>query len=58
MGRAQQDLTGELQQADMRQGQYDAWRQQSLAAIEAEKAQAIANDAQNIEWLRQMVGGL
>ena len=57
-GWAQQDLTQQLQQYDLQQNQLDAFRQQSLADIEAEKAQAIANDAQAIEWLRQMVGGL
>ena len=57
-GRAQQDMTQELQQADVRQSNLDAWRQQSLADLEAEKAAGIARDAQNIEWLRQQMGSL
>lgn len=57
-GRAQQDMTQELQQADLQQVNLDAWRQQSLASLEADKAKAIANDAQNLEWLRQMMGSI
>lgn len=56
-GRAQQDLTSDLQNYDLQQGQLDAWRQQSLASLEAQKAAGIAADAQNIEWLRQQLGG-
>jgi hypothetical protein len=57
-GYGQQDLTQQLQQYDMNQNNLDAFRQQSLGDIEAQKAQAIANDAQAIEYLRQLVGGL
>lgn len=57
-GWASQDLTQQLQQYDMNQNNLNAFRQQSLADIEAEKAQSIANDAQAIEYLRQLVGGL
>ena len=57
-GRQQQDLTQQLQQFDLNQNNLDAFRQQSLADIEANKAQQIANDAQTIEYLRQLVGGL
>jgi len=57
-GRAQQDMTQESQQADMREQQYGAFRQQSLADLEAQKAAQIANDAQALEYLRQLVGGI
>jgi hypothetical protein len=57
-GYGAQDLTQQLQQYDLNQTNLDAFRQQSLADIEANKAQAIANDAQAIEYLRQLVGGL
>ena len=57
-GYGTQDLTQQLQQYDLSQNQLDAFRQQSLADIEAQKAQQIANDAQAIEYLRQLVGGL
>ena len=53
-----QDLTQELQQFDLNQDNLNAFHQQSLADIEAQKAQQIANDAQAIEYLRQLVGGL
>lgn len=53
-----QDLTQQLQQFDLNQDQLNAFRQQSLADIEAQKAQQIANDAQALEYLRQLVGGL
>ena len=57
-GRQQQDLTQELQGYDMNQLNLDQWREQSLAGIEADKARSIANDAQQLEYLRQLVGGL
>jgi len=57
-GRAQQDMTQEAQQYDLKEQQYGAFRQQSLADIEAQKAQSIANDAQALEYLRQLVGGI
>ncbi len=57
-GYANQDLTQQLQQYDLNQQNLNAFRQQSLADIEAEKAQQIANDAQALEYLRQLVGGL
>lgn len=56
--RAQQDLAGELQQYDLNQANLDDWRQRQLAAIEQDKQQAIANDAAQLEYLRQLVGGL
>lgn len=57
-GYGAQDLTQQLQQYDLNQSNLDAFHQQSLTDIEAQKAQQIANDAQAIEWLRQLVGGL
>jgi hypothetical protein len=57
-GWAQQDLTQQLQGYDMNQNNLDAFHQQYLADLEAQKAQQIANDAQAIEYLRQLVGGL
>jgi hypothetical protein len=57
-GRTQQDLTQEQQQFDLNEQRLGAFRQQSLADIEAEKAQQIANDAQALEYLRQLVGGI
>jgi hypothetical protein len=57
-GRAQQDITQDQQQFDLNDQRLAAFRQQSLADIEAEKAQAIANDAQALEYLRNLVGGI
>jgi hypothetical protein len=53
-----QDLTQQLQNFDLNQSNLDAFHQQSLTDLEAQKAQQIANDAQAIEYLRQLVGGL
>ena len=57
-GRATQDLSGELQQYDLRQAGMDNWRQRQMASIEAEKQNAIANDAAQLDYLRQLIGGL
>lgn len=57
-GRMQQDLTQGLQSFDLNQVNLDAWRQQSLQGIEADKQRAIANDAAQLDYLRQIVGGL
>lgn len=57
-GRQQQDLTQNLQQFDLGQVNLDAWRQQQMQAIEAQKQRDIANDASQLEYLRAMVGGL
>ena len=57
-GRQQQDLTQQLQQFDLNQQNLDAFKQQSLADLEAQKAEQIANDANALEYLRQLVGGL
>lgn len=57
-GRTQQDLTQQLQGYDLNQSNLDAWREQALAGIEADKQRAIANDAGALEYLRAIVGGL
>ena len=57
-GRQQQDYTQEMQQFDLSQANLDSWRDQSMAAIEAEKQREIAQSAQQLEYLRQIVGGL
>jgi hypothetical protein len=57
-GRQQQDLTQELQQYDFGQVNLDAWRQQQMQGIEAQKQRDIANDAAQLDYLRQIVGGL
>lgn len=57
-GYGAQDLTQQLQQYDLNQSNLDSFHQQSLGEIEAQKAQSIANDANAIEWLRNLVGGL
>lgn len=57
-GRQQQDNTQELQGYDMNQYNLDAWRQQSLADLEAQKANEVSNAARNLQYIRQIVGGL
>lgn len=57
-GRAQQDLTQTLQQFDLNQANLDSWREQQIAAIEAQKQTDIAKEAAQLQWLKQMVGGL
>jgi len=57
-GRAQTDLTQGLQQYDLNQNNLDAWRNQQNVSIEAQRATDIANEAAQIDWLRQLVGGL
>ena len=57
-GRQQQDLTMGLQGFDLSQSNLDAWRDQQMAAIEAQKQRAIADDASQLTYIRQMVGGL
>jgi hypothetical protein len=57
-GRAQQDMTQEAQQYDLKEQQYGAFRQQSLNDLEAQKANQIANDAKALEYLRNLVGGI
>lgn len=57
-GRAQQDLTQQLQQYDMTQKNLEAWRNQSLRDIDAQKAQDIANAASNMKYIESVIGGL
>ena len=57
-GRQQQDLTQNLQQYDLNQVNSNAWYQQQMQAIEAQKQRDIANDASQLEFLRSIVGGL
>jgi len=57
-GRQQQDMTQQGQQFDLNQVNMNAWRDQSLRGIDAQKQRDIANDAQQLEYLRSMVGGL
>lgn len=56
--RAQQDITGELQQFDLESAQQDAYYNNSLAALEQQKQQDIANAALAIEALRPFLGGV
>lgn len=57
-GRAQQDITQGTQQFDLADQRLGAFRQQSLTDIDTEKANQIANDAQALEYLRSIVGGI
>jgi hypothetical protein len=57
-GRAQQDITQADQQFGLNEQRLGAFRQQSLTDIEAAKANSIANDAQALEYLRNLVGGI
>ena len=57
-GRTQQDLTQQGQQYDLQQAQLDQWRQEALRGIEESKANEIAWAAQNVQQLRDMLGGL
>jgi hypothetical protein len=55
--RAGQDQTQGLQQFDLEQNRMDAWRTGSLADLELQRTQEIANAAQNLEALRAYFGG-
>ena len=57
-GRAQQDITQGLQQYDLNQSNLDAWRSQALTDLETDKANEIARAAENLQWLRDTLGGL
>lgn len=57
-GRQQQDITSGLQQHDLQQANLDAWRQQSLADIQNQEALAVAQDAANLQYLREIYGAL
>ena len=57
-GRQQQDMTQTLQGYDLNQNNLNGWRDQQMAAIEADKQRGIAMDAAQLDYLRQLVGGL
>jgi hypothetical protein len=57
-GSAQNDLTSQLRQYDLTGTQLGAQRSSSYADIELAKAREIAYAAQNIEALRQAMGGI
>jgi len=57
-GFAQNDLTNQLRQFDLQGTQMTAQRNNAYADLELQKAREIAFAAQNIEALRQALGGL
>jgi hypothetical protein len=57
-GRMQQDAQQEAQNYDMQGAQMDAYYNNSLAALEQQKQQDIANAAAAIEALRPFLGGV
>lgn len=57
-GQAQNDLTDQLRQFDLNSAQLGANRTNALAEMELAKARDVAFAAQNIEALRQSLGGL
>jgi hypothetical protein len=58
IGRSYQDQTLANQASDMQQAQLDQWRQQAIQGIETDKANEIAWAAQNLQYLREMLGGM
>lgn len=56
--RAQQDMTQEAQNYDLQSAQADAYLNNSLASIEQQKQDDIANAALAIEALRPYLGGI
>lgn len=57
-GRAQNDITDEMRGYDLNAAQMGAQRTSSLAELELQRSREIAMAAQNIEALRQALGGL
>lgn len=57
-GRTQQDLTEGLRQYDRQQMSSTAYRDQALRDIDMAQTNEMANAAQNLEWLKQMIGAL
>jgi hypothetical protein len=57
-GRAQQDAQQEAQNYDLQGAQMDAYYNNSLAALEQQKQQDIANAALAIEAMRPFLGGV
>ena len=58
VGRAYQDQTLQNQGYDMQQANLDQWRQQALQSVETQKANDIAWTAQNLQYLRDQLGGM
>lgn len=56
--RGQQDLTEQLRQFDLQRTQLTADRDVALSDLKLQKAREIAFAAQNIEALKQILGGL
>jgi hypothetical protein len=56
--RGQQDLTAQNQQYELNQRNLDEWRQKALGDLESQKADEIAQAAQNLEYWRRATGGL
>ena len=56
--RGQQDVTQQLQQYDINQGDLDSWREQAYTDLETKKANEIADAASNLQWLQDMFGRL
>ena len=57
-GRQQQDLASNMQQFDLDQGRRDMWRQEELNNIDMDRYRNIASSAQNLQALRDWLGGL
>jgi hypothetical protein len=57
-GQAQNDVTDQLRQYDLNSTQLGASRTDAMAELELAKARDVAFAAQNIEALRQSLGGL
>lgn len=58
VGRMYQDQTLQNQQYDLEQANLDQWRQRAIQDIDTQKANDIAWTAQNLEALRELLGGL
>ena len=58
VGRQYQDQTLQNQNYDLQQANLDQWRQRALQDIETQKANEIAWTAQNLQQLREMLGGM
>jgi hypothetical protein len=56
--RSQQDMTQEDQQFEAQQRNLDQWRQQALQDIDTQKTNDIANAAANLQYWKQMMGGV
>jgi hypothetical protein len=52
LGRMETDLASQLQQGQLNQGRLDAWREEQLAQLEADKAAQIAQAALNLKAVK------